>query len=128
MWNKSVIRLAFTFFVLISLLAGSSCKKDNTSGVPAYVKIEDIKVITDYQKEGSASSNISDAWFYANDDPLGVFEIPNEIPVLTSGKTNLRVFGGIKQSGVSSLRKIYPFYDDFSFDGFTLCALDWYWI
>lgn len=112
--KKSTLFLFSTILIVSSL--SFSCKKDETSGVPAYVKINEITVITDLKKEGSASSNISDAWFFANGDELGVFELPCEIPVLEEGNTNLSLFGGIKQSGSSGLRAAYPFYETFKMD------------
>lgn len=122
MWNKNIgvalIKAKFGFLPLaaITLLGLSSCEKDKTSGVPAYVKIESISVETDYTTQGSTSNAITDAWFFANDDDLGVYELPTEIPVLESGNTSLKLFAGIKQSGVSRLRVKYPFFEIYSID------------
>jgi len=109
-----------TLFLFSAILIASSlsfsCKKDETSGIPAYVKINEVKVVTDLKREGSASSNIADVWFFANGDDLGIFELPCEIPVLRSGNTTLSLFGGIKQSGLSGLRAAYPFYETYKMD------------
>ncbi|MBD78536.1 MAG: hypothetical protein CL840_06430 [Crocinitomicaceae bacterium] len=110
------IKRSIPFLFLVLSYFTFSCKKDTTSGVPAYVKIDEVSVVTDLKKEGSASSNIADVWFFANGDELGVFELPCEIPVLEEGNTNLSLFGGIKQSGVSSLRAAYPFYETYRMD------------
>jgi hypothetical protein len=112
MWSKvlTVTVFSYIFFVVVS------CKKDNTSGVPSYVKIDSMVVTTDYLTQGSSSSNISDAWIFANDQELGAYELPNEIPVLESGNVNLKIFGGIKVSGVSRKRESYPFYEMYETD------------
>ncbi len=113
---RMCIKRSIPFLFLVLSYFTFSCKKDTTSGVPAYVKIDEVSVVTDLKKEGSASSNIADVWFFANGDELGVFELPCEIPVLEEGNTNLSLFGGIKQSGVSSLRAAYPFYETYRMD------------
>ncbi|MGB0403340.1 MAG: hypothetical protein ACPGEG_04530 [Salibacteraceae bacterium] len=112
----SLFQKSAFWFLLITILINFSCKKDDTSGIPSYVKINEIRVETDFKKEGSASSNIADAWFYETGNHLGVFELPAEIPVLKSGNTDLTVFGGVKRSGISSLRHAYPFYTAFEMD------------
>lgn len=104
------------WFLIAVLFTNLSCKKDTTSGIPSYVKINEIRVETDVRKEGSASSNIADAWFYETGNHLGVFELPAEIPVLKSGNTDITIFGGVKMSGISSLRQAYPFYDSYEMD------------
>ena len=108
--------LFYILVYLITVFSVFSCKKDTTSGVPAYIKIDKLTLVTDLKKEGSSSSSITDVWCFANGDDVGIFELPAEIPVLEEGNTNFSFFGGIQQSGVSGLRVAYSFYETYKFD------------
>jgi hypothetical protein len=56
--------LAFSFFLLL-LLAQTSCEKfSGDQTVPAYMKIDSIRLTTDYSTQGTAIHNITDAWVY----------------------------------------------------------------
>jgi len=92
----------------------STCSKDNyEADVPAYVTINDIGFSTNYAQEGSASENITDAWVYANDDLVGVFELPATFPVLKKGNIELKVYAGIKDNGIAASRARYTMYDPY---------------
>ena len=82
----------------------SSCQKEDVGGVPAYIKINSIEL------ENNTSSYITDAWVYINGQLQGVYELPSKFPVLEQGRTNIKVYAGIKNNGISSNRVIYPFY------------------
>jgi hypothetical protein len=102
----SVITL-ITVFILLS-----GCEpKDDPNLVPSYLHIEKIDLLADFS-QGSASSNISDAWVYIDDQLIGSFELPVTIPILTQGKQNLVVRAGIKLNGIGSTRSAYPFFTE----------------
>lgn len=86
---------------------------------PTYVKIDGFDVqINDPQKEGSASSDISSVWVYYNNNPVGVFDLPCNVPVITEGEAGIiSVAPGITLNGFQDLQPIYPFY---TYDSFTL--------
>jgi hypothetical protein len=85
-----------------------SCSKENyESQIPAYISINDISLTTNYATEGSASSKITDAWVYINDDLVGVYELPVKFPVLKEGDVTIKVYAGIKENGIASNRKRY---------------------
>lgn len=98
--------------LLITILCLQACKVVNPPEViPSYIYISDISVNANPSTEGSNSDNIVDAWIYINGSLIGTFELPAKIPVITEGNYNLKVYGGIKNSGFSAQRKIYPFYN-----------------
>ena len=87
--------------------------------MPAYIKIDTIKLDTYYPEQGSKSANITDAWVYVNDNLVGVFELPALLPVLHRGPNKLQIYPGIKLNGISSTRVPYPFYQPVVYDDFN---------
>jgi len=80
---------------------------------PALLHIEAALVSTDQNFQGSNSHNVQTAWVYVNDNPIGVYEIPNVIPVLTEGLTKITVRAGVMNNGISETRTAYPFYSPY---------------
>jgi hypothetical protein len=62
---------------------------------------------------GTSSESITEVWVYANDNMVGIFDLPASIPVLNEGPTQLKIFAGIKNNGIASTRIRYPFYSVF---------------
>ena len=102
---KNLPIVAFIFVVLINIL--SSCNTTDLS--PAFVRIDTIYINT-ATNQGTASHNAQTVWVYANDQPLGVFELPTVVPILEEGSTDIIIFAGINQNGSGSTRTQYPFY------------------
>ncbi len=112
----------FTWLLpVLTVFLMSSCRKDNLKpGVPAFIHVDSIGLTTSYPEQGSNSHKITDVWVYANDQTIGVFELPATIPVLLDGKYRLRLEAGIELNGISTTRTSDPFYapviiDDFDF-------------
>jgi hypothetical protein len=98
---------------LLLLLAFSSCNIINPDEPePAYVNIDTYSFHA-VAGQGTSDQKITDMWVYANDDIQGVFDVPSSIPVLRTGTTDIKVFAGIKQNGISSTRIRYPFFTVF---------------
>lgn len=91
-----------------------SCDKDEE--VPAFIKVSSVDVQTDLASEGSDSHNITDTWAYVDDQLLGVFGIPAEMPALYEGTHNVKLIAGIKKNGIASTRIQYPFYKTYETD------------
>ncbi len=105
------------YFLLttLMLLLLMSCKKDELKAtVPAYLKIDEISVQINKPEEGSASSKISDAWVYVDDQLIGAFELPTVVPILKTGPVKISVRGGVFNNGLSNQRIVYPFYEFFT--------------
>ena len=84
---------------LLILLVLSSCQKEDTGGIPTYLKIDNITL-----DEGNTTSNITDAWVYVNGQLQGVYELPAKFPVLEQGNTDIKVYAGIKNNGIAARR------------------------
>jgi hypothetical protein len=98
----------YTLFFLLFVLMLSGCTSDK--GVPAYIRINAISVSTEPITQGTNSSNITDAWIYVDDNLVGAYELPCDVPVLATGNRKVSVGAGVKINGISSLRAPYPFY------------------
>ena len=94
---------------LLILLVLSSCQKEDTGGIPSYLKIDNITL-----DEGNTTSNITDAWVYINGQLQGVYELPAKFPVLEQGNTDIKVYAGIKNNGIAAERAVYPFYNPYT--------------
>ncbi|MBX7050788.1 MAG: hypothetical protein K1X54_02000 [Flavobacteriales bacterium] len=100
-------------YVLLAALIFTGCRvTDPDEQEPSFIYIDDVHVITT-SEQGSASHNITEVWVYANDDIVGIFDVPAVVPVLKAGKTKISVYGGIKNNGLGSTRIKYPFYAAF---------------
>lgn len=98
-------------FCLIVLLAG--CERN--AQVPVYLRIDDFKVQTNFQQEGTASSKITTVWVEVNGNVVGAYELPIVAPVIANGPTNIRVIPGINLNGQLGLRNEYEFYSPHEF-------------
>jgi len=104
--------LAFSFFLLL-LLAQTSCEKfSGGQTIPAYLKIDSIRLTTDYSTQGTAIHNITDAWVYIDGQLIGTFQLPATFPILQQGSHTLMVLTGVKKDGIASTRISYPFYQE----------------
>ena len=106
---------SFLFSNIFFCLLFQSCEEiDINEGVPSYINIPSIEVVTDPTNEGSNSHKITDAWVYFDNNLQGVYTIPVTFPVLLSGKQNINIKAGIKNNGISATRVQYPFYGYFN--------------
>lgn len=79
--------------------------------IPSYIHIPSLSLAIDSPAvQGSASSEILDAWVTVNNEFTGVFELPATFPVLQEGKCNVSIRAGIKENGIYNTRVPYPFY------------------
>jgi len=101
------------YISLVTLLTLTSCTEDITT---SWLKIDTIQLNTNTTTEGENSHNITDAWVFMDNQPLGVWEIPCEIPILAEGKHSFVVYAGIKSNGINASRIKYPFYKTHDFD------------
>jgi len=96
------------YYLLFSILAFGSCSiTDNDQPIPSYLIINEVDVFTT-QNQGAPTHKITDVWVYADNQLLGVYEIPIKIPVLVNGETTaFQVFPGIRNNGETSRSFIY---------------------
>ena len=107
--------------LFISLSVGIvGCDVINPSEpIPTYVKIDSFSFKqTRPQDEGPVSTDISSVWIYYNNNPVGVFDLPCNVPVITEGDQGvISVAPAITLNGLRDLQPQYTFY---SFDTVTL--------
>lgn len=101
---------AVLFLFVVALASQLACKKPANDGIPAYVQIDSVQVVTT-PDQGSASHNISNVWLDVNGVNLGVYNPPAILPILETGPTRLFFFAGVKENGISATRVIYPFFE-----------------
>jgi hypothetical protein len=97
--------------LIVLLAAATSCEKfSGDQSVPSYISVDSIYLTTDYYTQGTSSQRITDAWVYVDDEFLGTFELPAKLPVLQSGKHEVKIWPGIKRNGIAATRVSYEFY------------------
>jgi hypothetical protein len=94
-------------FLCISLFL-TACDKTTT---PSFVHVEgiDLSVSPNFQ-QGTNDHGIRDAWFYLNDNLVGIYELPATIPVIAEGEQKITVIAGVLNNGIQTARITYPFY------------------
>ncbi|HRC67873.1 MAG TPA: hypothetical protein PK976_08020, partial [Bacteroidales bacterium] len=93
-------------------IAFLSCEDfEGEQTIPAYLKIDSIALKIVSPSQGSASSKITDAWVYIDEQLIGAFELPATIPLLYTGKHRLTIIPGIRMDGMVQLRAYYPLYN-----------------
>jgi len=103
--------LLYSVAIIIFLVGG--CKQINPpEKIPAYLYIDKIQLNTSVE-EGTNSNAIVDAWVFMNDNLVGVYELPAQVPVLGEGEQNIKIFGGIKNNGIGFTGIRYPFYQPY---------------
>lgn len=105
--------LCALFCALLIAMVFVSCNKFGSQEVPSYIHIDSITVNCDYSVYGASTSNITDAWVYVDDQPIGCFDLPATFPVLERGKQKVTIRGGIRVNGIGASRSPYPFYEPF---------------
>jgi hypothetical protein len=88
--------------------------------IPSYIAIDTIRLNANTAIQGSASSKITDAWIYVDDQLVGAFELPCKIPVLAAGEHKISVGAGVMVNGLTALRAPYPFYRFYSENSINL--------
>ena len=107
----------FTLFLLCVLISLSSCDLINPEEpIPAYIRISSIDVNSDYSLEGSNSSKVTDAWIFIDDELLGAFELPCEIPAIYNGSHRISIGPGVMINGIANTRATYPFYSNWDIE------------
>lgn len=113
----------FVFFLTLSILVLQGCDIINpTEKEPAYLFIPSFTFQANLN-QGTSSEAITEVWVYANDQSLGVYDLPAKIPILDLGTSNIRIFAGIKNNGISNTRIRYPFYAPYD-TTLTISAFD----
>jgi hypothetical protein len=79
--------------------------------IPSYVYIKPFQLSTKTE-EGSASASIPEAWVYVNEEFIGAYTLPAQVPFLSDGEARITVFPGVHENGLAEYPNIYPFYQE----------------
>ncbi len=93
---------------LLPILVMAACAKGDK--VPSYIMVPSVALQTDGTVQGSARSNVTDVWVYADEELIGCWELPALVPILKEGATKIDVVAGVKRNGMFDDRVRYPFY------------------
>lgn len=100
-------------FVAVLLFSSTSCELINPDEqIPAFLCIDTI-AINPGTNQGTEMHDIVDAWVYANQELIGVYELPAVVPILATGPTDIRIEPGIKLNGQSATRWSNEFFLDY---------------
>ncbi|MDP1727518.1 MAG: hypothetical protein Q8M15_12095 [Bacteroidota bacterium] len=104
---------AFIIPVCIALMGLNACKTKEVM-IPSYLYIKPAVFTTKADlSQGQASATINDIWVFENEVVRGNFALKTTIPIQREGQTTIRISPGIKHSGNSEQRVIYPMYTTF---------------
>ena len=107
-------RLLVLFSLFLILF---SCVKNNPD--PSWLEVNEWTLLENSEslyEHGVLTHNFTDAWVFVDGEIVGVFEVPFKIPILKSGNCNIKIYPTIRNNGISSTKKIYPFVDLFEVD------------
>jgi hypothetical protein len=96
------------YIVLVGLL--SACIKNNPN--PSWIKVNPFVLVANPSlsgSEGQLSQDIRDVWLYIDDQMIGCFQTPFKIPILKDGNVNIKIYPAVRNNGIASDKKIYPF-------------------
>jgi hypothetical protein len=102
------MKCLFVFLTLFFFV--SSCVKNNPS--PSWLEVKSWSLLSNPQSSfntGELTQNFTDATVFIDEEIVGIFEVPFKIPILKSGSVNIKIYPTIKNNGISSTKKIYPF-------------------
>ena len=106
------MKLRLLFIAGLFITGFFSCTKSAVQ-IPAFLKIDEITFNTP-GNQGTASSSIRYAFVFINDEFIGGYELPIELPVLATGETSVIIRPGIKANGITEFPSEYPPYTDYS--------------
>jgi hypothetical protein len=93
------------FFTLVFLF---SCNKNNPT--PAWLDIQEWSLIKNKtNKERDLSHSFTNAYIEIDDETIGFFELPIKLPILKTGKHQIKIFPVVLNNGISASKTIYPF-------------------
>lgn len=109
----SVKNLSAVLYSCIACLLFSCSVLEPALPTASYIRIDSIPVTSDYATEGSNSNRVTDAWVIYDNEFLGTFPLPAEIPLIGTGDHKIIVRAGIIENGISGTRSAYPKYESY---------------
>lgn len=98
-------RIIYTLLSIFAIFLTWGCNIVNpTEKVPTYVHIDSFLF------QEPELHDISCIWVYYNNNPVGAFDLPATVPIITSGSGRLEIKPGINVNGRNERPLNYPFY------------------
>lgn len=98
------MKYLFSGFVFVAA-AFAACQNAEEP-LPAYLHIEPFVV---QAPGGEGYQEITEGWVYLGPAFSGAYTLPATVPLLGSGASQIRVYPGVKENGLSGTPNIYPF-------------------
>ncbi|MDR0970819.1 MAG: hypothetical protein LBM25_00330 [Bacteroidales bacterium] len=117
--GNKVFLLTFLVFVIFSFVGCNEFVGDQQTPSFIYVKgfsLVENPAINESSVDGFQSAEISDAWIYVDNEYIGTYTLPANVPILERGKHKIDVRPGVKLNGIAMTRTEYPFYTYLSQD------------
>jgi hypothetical protein len=99
-----------TLFFFSTIFILTSCIKNNPE--PSWIEISNWNLIENPEEEGLAGElthNFKDAYISIDGNVIGFFELPVKLPLLLEGNVKILIYPVVRNNGISSTKKIYPF-------------------
>ena len=96
------------YIVLIGVL--SACIKNNPD--PSWIEVNPFVLVSNPSlsgSEGQLTKDFRDVWLYIDDQMIGCFQTPFKIPILKEGNVNIKIYPAVRNNGIATDKKIYPF-------------------
>jgi hypothetical protein len=97
-------QLIFLFGAFSLVFMG--CEK---AKAPAYLHIPAWNFVSQ-PGQGTESQKITELWVYQNEQLLGIYSTPANIPIIDLDRSKIQILAGIKNNGLSDSRIRYPFF------------------
>jgi hypothetical protein len=94
--------------VLLGLL--TACIKNNPN--PSWIEVNPFVLVSNPAlsgSEGQLTQDFRDVWLYVDDQMVGCFQTPFKIPILKDGNVNIKIYPAVRNNGIATDKKIYPF-------------------
>jgi hypothetical protein len=103
------------YFILIccGVLLWQGCNTINPSEpIPTYIHVDSFHFEENTALHTTLSHQITTVWAFYNNNPIGVFDLPANIPVVTNGTADgkLELDPGVAIDGMNNFLGVYPFY------------------
>jgi hypothetical protein len=96
------------YVVLLGLL--TACIKNNPN--PSWIEVNPFVLVSNPAlsgSEGQLTQDFRDVWLYVDDQMVGCFQTPFKIPILKDGNVNIKIYPAVRNNGIATDKKIYPF-------------------
>lgn len=86
--------------------------------VPTFIYLDSVRVTSsELSRTGSTNSKVTSAWVYQDNNLVGVFGVPSNIPIPLDKAATVKILPGISLDGLKNFQDQYDFY---TFDTFTV--------